>query len=71
LDAKGCGGWGVFIAPNHLGSRWPMLLAMGTPDSLVCHRTGTLRFPVRRHVSYPLGFGVESVVGALSSCGTG
>jgi hypothetical protein len=22
LDTKGCGGWGVFIAPNHLGSRW-------------------------------------------------
>jgi hypothetical protein len=48
-----------------------MLLAMGTPDSLVRHRTGTVRCPVRRHVRYPLGFGVESVVGALSSCGTG
>jgi hypothetical protein len=33
---------------------------MGAPDS-----------PVRRHVTQPLGFGARSIVGALSSCGTG
>jgi hypothetical protein len=44
---------------------------MGAPDSLVRHRTGTVRCPVRRHVTQPLGFGAKSTVGALSSCGTG
>jgi hypothetical protein len=61
---------GVFIAPNHLGSRWPRLLAMGTSDSPVRHRTGTVSCLVRCHVSQPLGFGAGSTVGALSSCGT-
>jgi hypothetical protein len=71
LDAKGYGGWGVFIALNHLGSRWPRLLAMGTPDNPVCHRAGTVRCPVRCHVSQPLGFGAGRSLDALSSCGTG
>jgi hypothetical protein len=44
---------------------------MGAPDSPVRHRTGTVQCPVRRHVTQPLGFGVESTVGALSSCSTG
>jgi hypothetical protein len=44
---------------------------MGTPDSLVRHRTGTVRCPVRRHVTQLLGFGARSTVGALSSYGTG
>jgi hypothetical protein len=44
---------------------------MGAPDSPVRHRTGTMHYPVRRHVTQPLGFGAESTVGALSSCGTG
>jgi hypothetical protein len=44
---------------------------MGAPDSLVRQRTGTVLCPVRCHVTQPLGFGVESTVGALSSCGTG
>jgi hypothetical protein len=30
-----------------------------------------VRDSVRCHVTQPLGFGVESTVGALSSCGTG
>jgi hypothetical protein len=47
------------------------LLAMGAPDSPVCHRTNTVSCPVRRHVTQPLGFGAESTVEALSSCGTG
>jgi hypothetical protein len=61
---------GVFIAPNHLGSRWPRLLAMGAPDSPVRHRTDIVPCPVRRHVTRPLGFGAESTVGPVSSCGT-
>jgi hypothetical protein len=48
LDSKGCGGWGVFIAPNHLGSRWPRLLAMGAPDRH-CSLSGALpRHPTVR-----------------------
>jgi hypothetical protein len=71
LDTKGCGGWGIFIAPNHFDSHWPRLLAMGAPGSPVCHRTGTVPCPVRRHVSQSLGFGVGRPLEALSSCGTG
>jgi hypothetical protein len=44
---------------------------MDAPDSPVRHRTGTVRCPVRRHVTQPLGFGARSTVGALSPCGTG
>jgi hypothetical protein len=44
---------------------------MGAPDSLVRHRTGTVRCPVRRHVSRPLGFGASRPLEVLSSCGTG
>jgi hypothetical protein len=57
--------------PNHLGSRWPRLLAMGAPDSPVRHRTGTVRCPVLCHVSQTLGFGAGRPLEALSSCGTG
>jgi hypothetical protein len=44
---------------------------MGAPDSPVRHQTGTVRCPVHRHVTQPLGFGAKSTVGVLSSCGTG
>jgi hypothetical protein len=44
---------------------------MGAPDSPVRHRTGTVRCPMRRHVTQPLGFGAKSIVGALSPCDTG
>jgi hypothetical protein len=44
---------------------------MGAPDSPVRHQTGTVRCPVRRHVTQPLGFGAKSAIGALSSCSTG
>jgi hypothetical protein len=44
---------------------------MGTPDSPVRHRTGTVGCPVRRHVTQPLGFRARATVGTLSSCGTG
>jgi hypothetical protein len=52
--------------------KWPLgrLLAMSAPDSLVCHRTGTVGYPVRCHVTQPLGFGAKSTVGALSPYGT-
>jgi hypothetical protein len=44
---------------------------MGAPDSLVRHWTCTVPCLVRRHVTQLLGFGAQSTVGALSSCGTG
>jgi hypothetical protein len=44
---------------------------MSAPDSPVRHRTGTVRCPVRRHVTQPLVFGAKSTVGVLSSCDTG
>jgi hypothetical protein len=62
---------GVFIAPNHLGSCWPRLLAMGAPDSPVRHRIGTVRCLVCRHISQPLGSGAGRSLEALCSCGTG
>jgi hypothetical protein len=36
--------------------RWEWLLSMGTPDSPVRHRTGTVGCPVRRHITQPLVF---------------
>jgi hypothetical protein len=54
--------------PRYLSGR---LLAMGASDSPVHYRTDTVQCPVRRHVTQPLGFGAESTVGALCSCGTG
>jgi hypothetical protein len=62
---------GGIYSPQPPCSRWPRLLAMGTPDSPVHHWTGTVPYPVRRHVTQPLGFRARSTVGALSSCGTG
>jgi hypothetical protein len=44
---------------------------MGAPDSPVRHRTDTVPYPVRRHITRPFGFGVGSTVGALSFGGTG
>jgi hypothetical protein len=40
-----------------LPSRWLFLLSMGTPDSLVVHRTGTVHYPVCATSASPLGFG--------------
>jgi hypothetical protein len=53
--------------------KWPLgrLLVMGAPESLVRHRIGTVGYPMRRHITQPLGFGAKSTVGALSPCGTG
>jgi hypothetical protein len=41
-----------------LPSRWLILLAMGTPDSPVAHRTGIVHCPVLATSARPLGFGV-------------
>jgi hypothetical protein len=60
-----------FITLNTHYKPLERLLAMGTPDSLVRHRTGTVRCAVRCHVSRPLGFGASRPFEALSSCGTG
>jgi hypothetical protein len=40
-----------------LPSHWLILLAMGTPDSPVVHRTGTVHCPVHATSARPLGFG--------------
>jgi hypothetical protein len=42
-----------------LPSRWLSLLAMGTPDSPVAHRTGTVHSPVRAMSARLLGFGAS------------
>jgi hypothetical protein len=44
---------------------------MGAPDSPVRHWTGTVRCPVRRHVSQSLGFGAGRPLESLSSSCTG
>jgi hypothetical protein len=41
-----------------LPSRWLFLLAMGTPDSPVVHRTGPVHYLVRATSARPLGIGV-------------
>jgi hypothetical protein len=55
---------GIYI-PQPPRSRWERLLAMGAPDSLVCHRTGHVHCPVCRHVTQPLGSGAWSTVGGF------
>jgi hypothetical protein len=39
---------GVFIAPNHLGSRWPRLLAMGASDRYCVMSSALPRQPTVR-----------------------
>jgi hypothetical protein len=62
---------GGIYSPQPPCSRWPRLQAMGTPDSLVRHWTGTVRCPVRHHVSQSLGFGDCRTLEDLSSSCTG
>jgi hypothetical protein len=62
LDTWSCGGWGVFIALNHQGSRWGGCWRWA-------HRT--VQCLVRRHVTQPLGFWSSWPLAPLSSCGTG
>jgi hypothetical protein len=61
---------GIYI-PQPLPSRWQTLLAMGTPDSPVPHRTVTVHCPVRATSARPLGFGVVDRWSHLSFCCTG
>jgi hypothetical protein len=42
---------GGIYSPQPPSSRWGRLLAMGTPDSPVRHRTGPVHCPMRRHVT--------------------
>jgi hypothetical protein len=62
---------GGIYSPQPPNARWGKLLSMGASDSPVCHRTGIVGCPVRRHVTQPLGFGSSRPLASLSSCGTG
>jgi hypothetical protein len=62
---------GGIYSPQPPSVRWGRLLSMGAPNSSVRHRTGTVDFPVRRHVTQPLGFENSQPLASLSSCGTG
>jgi hypothetical protein len=48
---------GGIYSVQPLPSRWLTLLSMGTPDSLVVHRTQHYSLSGACHVSRPLGFG--------------
>jgi hypothetical protein len=48
---------GGIYSPQPLPSHWQSLLAMGTLDSPVAHRTVTVHCPVRTTSTRPLGFG--------------
>jgi hypothetical protein len=50
---------------------WLFLLAMGTPDSPVAHRTGNVHSPVRATSARPLGFGALDRWNPLSFSCTG
>jgi hypothetical protein len=54
-----------------LPRRWLSLLAMGTPDSPVVHRTTTNHYPVRATSARPLGFRAVDRCNPLSFCCTG
>jgi hypothetical protein len=70
LDAIEGGGWGIYSLQS-LPSRWLSLLAMGTPDSPVAHRTGIVHCSVHATSARPLGFGAVDRWNPLSSRGTG
>jgi hypothetical protein len=54
-----------------LPNRWLSLLAMGTSDSPVAHRTTTVHCPVRATLARPLGFGASWPFEPLSCSCTG
>jgi hypothetical protein len=62
---------GGIYSPQPPKGRWGRMLVMGTPDSPVRHRAGTVGCPVRRHVTQPLGFGSSRPLASLSSCDIG
>ena len=57
LDAKGCGGWGIY-SPQPPCSRWLKLLAMGAPDSHCA-------LPGARHVSTTVRVRSWSTIGVV------
>jgi hypothetical protein len=62
---------GGIYSPQPLPSRWQRLLAMGTPDSPVRHRTVTVYCPVCTTSARLLGFGAVDRWRRLSFCCTG
>jgi hypothetical protein len=62
--------WGIYSL-QPLSSCWLSLLAMGTPESLVVHRTGTVHCPVCATSSRLLGFGAVDRWSFLSCSCTG
>jgi hypothetical protein len=62
---------GGIYSPQPLPSCWQSLLAMGTPDSPVAHRTVNVHCPVRATSARPLGFGAVDHWSTLSFCCTG
>jgi hypothetical protein len=62
---------GGIYSPQPLPSCWQSLLAMGTPDSPVAHRTVTVHSPVRATLARLLGFGAVDRWSPLSFCCTG
>jgi hypothetical protein len=62
---------GGIYSPQPLPSHWLFLLAMGTPDSPVAHRTVTVHCPVHATSARPLGFGAVDRWNPLSFCCTG
>jgi hypothetical protein len=70
LDGFEWGGWGIYsLQPRP--SCWLFLLAMGTPDSPVAHRTTIVYCPARATSARPLGFGAVDRWNPLSFCCTG
>jgi hypothetical protein len=70
LDGSEWGGWGVFIASQPLLAFGWFLLAMGAPDSPMCHQTTIVHCAVRATSAQPLGFGAGRPLEPLSSCCT-
>jgi hypothetical protein len=62
---------GGIYSPQPPTSRWGRLLSIGTPDSPVHHRTGTVGCPMCCHVTQLLGYWNSQPLEALSSYGTG
>jgi hypothetical protein len=62
---------GDIYSPQPLPSRWQSLLAMGTPDSPVTHRTVTVHYSVCATSARLLGFEVVDRWSSLSFCCTG
>jgi hypothetical protein len=70
LDAIEGGGWGIYSL-QPLPRRWLFLVAMGTLDSPVVHRTGTVHYPVCATSARLLGFGATWLLEPLSCSCTG